>query len=156
MQKNIKFLLQRDGKLHLSASITKGMVLQAGNVLGSITNKKEELVIETLLPSSERPRIHKGDERAAVIELSNIGASYAALGFMTYSLLATVIGSASTGVGVIVAAFAAVGATITFTAAAHQFGMFVAAASLYLSKGGFRDNSTTILGKYFFWGVASL
>jgi multidrug resistance efflux pump len=57
-----KILAPKDGKLHLSATFTKGMVLQAGNVLGSITNKEEELIIETLLSSGERPRIHVGDE----------------------------------------------------------------------------------------------
>jgi multidrug resistance efflux pump len=57
-----KILAPKDGKLHLGVSFTKGMVLQAGNVLGSITGKEEELIIETLLPSTERPRIHKGDE----------------------------------------------------------------------------------------------
>jgi multidrug resistance efflux pump len=57
-----KILASKGGTLHLSTAFTKGMVLQAGNVLGSITNKGEELIIETLLSSAERPRIHIGDE----------------------------------------------------------------------------------------------
>jgi hypothetical protein len=43
------------------------MVIQAVNLLGSITGKVEELMIETLLPSSERPRIHKGDDVAVAV-----------------------------------------------------------------------------------------
>lgn len=62
-----KILAPKDGKLHLGISFTKGMVIQAGNLLGSITGKEEELMIETLLPSSERPRIHKGEEVAVVV-----------------------------------------------------------------------------------------
>ncbi|MBZ9606706.1 HlyD family efflux transporter periplasmic adaptor subunit [Clostridium estertheticum] len=65
--KEYKVVAPKDGKLHLSATITKGMVLQAGNVLGSITGKEEELIIKTLLPSSERPRIHEGDEVAVAV-----------------------------------------------------------------------------------------
>lgn len=34
------------------------MVLQAGNVLGGLIDNKEELLIESMLPSNERPRIH--------------------------------------------------------------------------------------------------
>jgi multidrug resistance efflux pump len=62
-----KILAPKDGKLHLSVNFTKGMVIQAGNVLGSITAKESDLMIETLLPSSERPRIHKGDEVAVAV-----------------------------------------------------------------------------------------
>lgn len=62
-----KVVAPKDGKLHLSANITKGMVLQAGNLLGSITNNKEDLIIETLIPASERPRIHKSDDVAVAV-----------------------------------------------------------------------------------------
>ena len=62
--KEYKVVAPKEGKLHLSATITKGIVLQAGNVLGSITGKEEGLMIETLFPSSDRPRIQKGDEVA--------------------------------------------------------------------------------------------
>lgn len=65
--KEYKVVAPKDGKLHLSTTITKGMVLQAGNVLGSITNKEEKLIVETLLSSSDRPRIHLGDEVAVAV-----------------------------------------------------------------------------------------
>ncbi|MBZ9606710.1 HlyD family secretion protein [Clostridium estertheticum] len=65
--KEYKVVAPKDGKLHLSATITKGIVLQAGNVLGSITNNKEELIIETLLYSGDRPRIHIGDEVSVAV-----------------------------------------------------------------------------------------
>jgi len=38
------------------------MVIQGGSLIGTITSKEEELIIETMLPSSDRPRIHVGDE----------------------------------------------------------------------------------------------
>ncbi|MBU3160889.1 HlyD family secretion protein [Clostridium frigoris] len=62
-----KIVAPKDGKLHLTAPITKGMVLQAGSSIGSITNKDEKLIIETLLPSSERPRIKTGDEASVAV-----------------------------------------------------------------------------------------
>ncbi|MBX4271772.1 HlyD family secretion protein [Clostridium estertheticum] len=62
-----KILAPKNGKLHLSANITKGMVLQAGSTIGSITNKEEKLIVETLLTSSERPRIQIGDEVAVAV-----------------------------------------------------------------------------------------
>ncbi|MGF0110957.1 HlyD family secretion protein [Clostridium sp. SGI.024] len=42
------------------------MVLQGGSLIGTITSK-EELIIETMLPSSDRPRIHLGDEVALAV-----------------------------------------------------------------------------------------
>ncbi|VYU29406.1 Uncharacterised protein [Clostridium tertium] len=43
------------------------MVLQGGTLIGTITSKTEELIVETLLPSSDRPRIHLGDEVALAV-----------------------------------------------------------------------------------------
>lgn len=57
-----KIVAPKSGKIHLNTAITKGMVLQAGNLLGSMTSTDEPLLIETMLPSSERPMIHMGDE----------------------------------------------------------------------------------------------
>ncbi|WP_291631361.1 HlyD family secretion protein [Clostridium sp.] len=52
--------------IHLSTPLTSGMVLQGGSLIGTITSK-EELIIETMLPSSDRPRIHLGDEVALAV-----------------------------------------------------------------------------------------
>ncbi|ADL50513.1 HlyD family secretion protein [Clostridium cellulovorans] len=57
-----KLLASKSGVVHLNSQINKGLVLQAGTLLGSITNADEELVVEIMLPSSERPRIHNDDE----------------------------------------------------------------------------------------------
>ena len=53
---------QADGVVHLSTPLTVGMVVQGGNLVGTITNKQDELIVETMLSSSDRPRIHEGDE----------------------------------------------------------------------------------------------
>ncbi|UZW15571.1 HlyD family efflux transporter periplasmic adaptor subunit [Clostridium pasteurianum] len=57
-----KITAPKTGKIHLSTPITKGMVLQAGNLLGSINNHEEGLIIDVSVPSSDRPRIKLGDE----------------------------------------------------------------------------------------------
>ena len=57
-----KIIATQDGKIHLNTAITKGMVLQAGNLLGSISNNKDKLTIDTMLSSTDRPRIKVGDE----------------------------------------------------------------------------------------------
>lgn len=38
------------------------MVLQGGNQIGSITISDEELIVDALVSSSDRPRIHENDE----------------------------------------------------------------------------------------------
>ncbi|GAA0086068.1 HlyD family efflux transporter periplasmic adaptor subunit [Clostridium sp. CTA-7] len=53
---------QKSGTVHLNTPLTTGMVLQGGALIGTITSKEEELIVETMLPSSDRPRIHVGDE----------------------------------------------------------------------------------------------
>ncbi|MHC1685309.1 MAG: HlyD family efflux transporter periplasmic adaptor subunit [Clostridiaceae bacterium] len=50
------------GKLHLSNQITNGMVLQGGTLIGSIASTDENLVVETMLSSTDRPRIHIDDD----------------------------------------------------------------------------------------------
>ena len=50
------------GKIHLNTEIKKGMVLQGGSQIGSIAITTEELIVEALVPSSDRPRIHENDE----------------------------------------------------------------------------------------------
>ncbi|MBU3196646.1 HlyD family secretion protein [Clostridium algidicarnis] len=58
---------QKSGTVHLSTPVTTGMVLQGGSLIGTITNKEESLIIETMLPSSDRPRIHVDDEVSLVV-----------------------------------------------------------------------------------------
>ena len=58
---------QKNGIVHLNTPLTSGMVLQGGSLIGSITSKEEELIIETMLPSSDRPRIHVDDEVALAV-----------------------------------------------------------------------------------------
>ena len=58
---------QKNGTVHLNTPLTTGMVIQGGSLIGTITSKEEELIIETMLPSSERPRIHIGDEVSLAI-----------------------------------------------------------------------------------------
>jgi membrane fusion protein, peptide pheromone/bacteriocin exporter len=53
-----KITAPKSGKIHLATPITKGMVLHAGNLLGSISDSKDGLIIEMNLSSSERPMIH--------------------------------------------------------------------------------------------------
>ena len=55
-------LAQNSGVVHLSTPLTGGMVIQSGNLIGSIAGKEDELIIETIVPSNDRPRIHIGDE----------------------------------------------------------------------------------------------
>jgi membrane fusion protein, peptide pheromone/bacteriocin exporter len=55
-------LAQKSGVVHLSAPLTGGMVIQSGSLIGTIARTEDELIIETMLPSSDRPRIHIGDE----------------------------------------------------------------------------------------------
>lgn len=66
-----KIVAPKSGKLHLNVPLNKGMVLQAGSLIGTLTNKEEKIIIESLIPSNERPRIHIGDEVSlAVLGLS--------------------------------------------------------------------------------------
>ena len=62
-----KVVAQKSGVIHLNTLLTTGMVFQGGSLIGTITSKEEELIIETMLPSSDRPRIHVGDEVALAI-----------------------------------------------------------------------------------------
>lgn len=55
-------LAQKSGVVHLSTPLTVGMVIQSGNLIGTIAGKENDLIIETMLSSSDRPRIHVGDE----------------------------------------------------------------------------------------------
>ena len=62
-----KIVAPKSGKMHLNAPLTKGMVLQAGNLIGTMTNNEEKLIVEALIPSNERPRIHVNDEVSLVV-----------------------------------------------------------------------------------------
>jgi len=57
-----KLYAQSSGKIHLNTSLKKGMVLQGGSMLGNISSDDGEYIVETLIPSSDRPRIHQNDE----------------------------------------------------------------------------------------------
>jgi len=57
-----KVVAPKSGKIHMATPITEGMVLQPGNLLGTISSNSEDLIVEVLLSSSERPLIHIGDE----------------------------------------------------------------------------------------------
>lgn len=57
-----KVIAQNSGIVHLETPLTVGMVLQGGSLVGTITSNKEELIIESMILSIDRPRIHKGDE----------------------------------------------------------------------------------------------
>lgn len=52
----------KSGIIHLESTITSGMVLQGGTLIGSITSNEEELIIETMIPSIDRPRINMNNE----------------------------------------------------------------------------------------------
>lgn len=58
---------KKSGVVHLDSSLTKGMVLQGGTLVGSITGKDEEMIVETMVTSTDRPRIHLGDEVSLVV-----------------------------------------------------------------------------------------
>lgn len=58
---------QVDGIVHLSTPLTVGMVVQGGSLVGKISNKQDKLIVETLLLSSDRPRIHEEDEVALAV-----------------------------------------------------------------------------------------
>jgi len=50
------------GRVHLNGEIKKGMVLQGGSLIGSISASSGDMIVETLISSSDRPRIHEQDE----------------------------------------------------------------------------------------------
>jgi len=60
-------IAQKSGVIHLNTPLTSGMVIQGGSLIGTIASKEEELTIETMLPSSDRPRIHVDDEVSLVV-----------------------------------------------------------------------------------------
>ena len=43
------------------------MVVQRGSLIGTIANKEDEFIIETMLSSNDRPRIHNGDEISIIV-----------------------------------------------------------------------------------------
>lgn len=57
-----KLLSPITGKVHLNTAFNKGMVLQGGSLLGTITNEESEKIVETLIPGTDRPRVKVGDE----------------------------------------------------------------------------------------------
>ncbi len=62
-----KLYAAKSGKVHLNNPLTKGMVLQAGNLIGAINSPKDELIVETLISGSERPRVHLKDEVSILV-----------------------------------------------------------------------------------------
>lgn len=63
-----KIIAKKDGIVHINTSITPGMVVQGGTLIGTITNKKDELIIENMVTANNRPRIQLGDEVDIVVE----------------------------------------------------------------------------------------
>lgn len=57
-----KLCAPSSGKVHLNTPLNKGMVLQGGSLLGTISTTDENVIVETLIPSIDRPRIHEKDE----------------------------------------------------------------------------------------------
>jgi len=57
-----KLYASTSGKVHLNGQIKKGMVLQGGSLIGSISAAGGDMIVETLIPSSDRPRIHVQDQ----------------------------------------------------------------------------------------------
>lgn len=55
------------GIVHLNSAIKKGMVLQGGSLLGTISSNDENLIIEAFVPSEDRPRIHQNDEASLAV-----------------------------------------------------------------------------------------
>lgn len=66
-QEQYVVIAHRDGIVHLNTPLTVGMVLQGGSLVGTILNKEEELIIETMMESTERPRIHTNDDVSLAI-----------------------------------------------------------------------------------------
>ncbi|MDU4939766.1 MAG: HlyD family efflux transporter periplasmic adaptor subunit [Clostridium sp.] len=58
---------QNDGIIHLNTPLSSGMVIQGGSLIGTIISEEDELLIEAMLSSSDRPRIHTGDEVSLAI-----------------------------------------------------------------------------------------
>ncbi|MBL4931804.1 HlyD family secretion protein [Clostridium paridis] len=57
-----KLFATTSGKIHLSSPLNKGMVLQAGSMIGTIANENDDKIVETLISGSDRPRVKIGDE----------------------------------------------------------------------------------------------
>ena len=62
-----KVIALKSGKIHLNSSLNKGMVIQAGSLIGTLTDKEDKIIIESLIPAIERPRIHTNDEVSIVV-----------------------------------------------------------------------------------------
>lgn len=65
--KEYKITAEKDGKVHLAAALQNGMVLQQGNLLGSISNSDGGLVIQASISSQERPMVNVGEEVSLAI-----------------------------------------------------------------------------------------
>lgn len=51
-----------DGIVHLVTEVKSGMVLQGGYQLGTISETDIDMIVESSILSSDRPRVHEGDE----------------------------------------------------------------------------------------------
>jgi multidrug resistance efflux pump len=58
---------QQNGVVHLYNSLTTGEVVQSGSLIGTISNS-EELIIETMICSNDRPRVNKKSEVSLAIK----------------------------------------------------------------------------------------
>jgi multidrug efflux pump subunit AcrA (membrane-fusion protein) len=57
-----KITAQNSGTVHLLSPLTKGMVLQQGNSVGSISDTKNGLIVQATIQASDRPMVSVGDE----------------------------------------------------------------------------------------------
>ncbi|CAM2888525.1 HlyD family efflux transporter periplasmic adaptor subunit [Hathewaya histolytica] len=57
-----KLCASSSGKVHLNTPIKKGIVLHGGALIGTIATTDKDIIVETLIPSTDRPRIHKNDD----------------------------------------------------------------------------------------------
>ncbi|MBU5591220.1 HlyD family efflux transporter periplasmic adaptor subunit [Clostridium sp. MSJ-4] len=62
-----KLYAPTSGKIHLNTPLKKGMVLQGGTLLGTISTANENMIVETLILSTDRPRIHEDDEVSVAV-----------------------------------------------------------------------------------------
>ncbi|MCL1918438.1 MAG: HlyD family efflux transporter periplasmic adaptor subunit [Peptococcaceae bacterium] len=67
-QEEYKLYAAGNGVVHLTVQVYKGMMLQAGIVIGSISDPEDELYLETYISAADRPRVSLNDEVDVVIQ----------------------------------------------------------------------------------------
>lgn len=62
-----KLFAPSDGIVHLNISLNKGMILQGGTLIGTISDTNSEVVIDAMIKGEDRPRIHENDDVSLAI-----------------------------------------------------------------------------------------